>query len=100
MVGTKLLFKGHLVDRLEVAVSEISGHLADSLLISYCCLWSLLPCTLHHQPNKVVAADLLQLSSLLLLRLGLNSQEGDGEQDGPEPVGGLSKLATGGELVG
>ena len=92
--------KGHLMDRLKVAMGEISGHLADSLLISYCRLWSLLPCTLHHQPNQVVTADFLQLGGLLLLRLGLDGQEGDGEQDGPEPVSSLPKLATGGELVG
>ena len=90
----------NLVDRLEITVGEIGCHLADSLLISYCGLWSFLSCTLHHQPDQVVAADLLQLRGLLLLRLGLNGQEGDGEQDGPEPVSSLPKLATGGKLVG
>ena len=90
----------HLMDRLQVAVGEVRGHLADSLLVGQGGLGRLLPGALHHEAHQVVAADLLELHGLLLLGLGLHHQQGDGEQDRPEALGGLPELAARRHLVG
>ena len=85
---------------LEVAVGEVRGHLAHSLLVGQGGLGRLLPGALHHEADQVVAADLLELHGLLLLGLGLHHQQGDGQQDRPEPLGGFTELTAGRHLVG